>query len=324
LASVRRYPYSVPAVADDTIKRRLVFSAWADAIEKQPFDRLAAADALASLAPDDVVLEHGEALTAVELIRRGSEDKSTRLRLLALHDAKSAPSSWRVGEGASVIDLADGRYSAFITHVSLWPNKIVTHDAHANAPGLGRLGIYLHHQTTQKVLFRALYEQGLADQLADLKGIRGLEVGIHSPHKAQNNGAGMVESLLPSLAKKVPSLRVSMGMGRRGARDAYLDPEVAELVYEVSDKAEQLFDSFKVSGKSKTIKTPKGQPKTVTINMLSQRLNVEAELPRDAENPSMPDEKELFKAVTLANRELKDGGALAAAVEARLVLDQQL
>jgi hypothetical protein len=311
-------------VADNkTIKRRLVFSAWADAIEKQPFDRLAAADAVSNLAADEVVLEHGEALTAVEVIRRGTDDKSTRLRLLALHDAASAPSSWRAGEGASVIDLADGRYSAFITHVSLWPNKIAVHDHHANAPGLGRLAAYFHHLTEQKVVFRALYEQGLADQLKDLDGLRGLEVGIHTPHKAQSIGNGMVENLLPKLAKKVPSLRVSLGMGRRGPRDAYIDPEVAQLVYEVSDKAEQFFDSFKVSGKSKTVKTPKGQPKTVTINMLSQRLNVEAELPRDGQNPSIPEEVALFKAITKANRELRDSGALAAAEEARLVLEQQ-
>jgi hypothetical protein len=310
-------------MAENTIRRRLVFSAWADTTEKSPFDRLAAADVLADLSPDEVVLEHGEALTAVELVRRGTDTKSTRVRLFALHDAKSAPSTWRVGEGASVIDLADGRYSAFITHVSIWPNKIVTHDAHANAPGLGRLSAYLHHLTGQKMTIRALYEQGLVEQLEDLIGIRGLEIGIHNPHKAQGAGAGMVESLLPSFAKKVPSLRVSMGMGRKGPRDAYLDPEVADLVYEISDKAEQLFDSLKVSGKSKTIKTPKGEPKTITVNMLSQRLCIEADLPREVDNPGLPEEDELFKAVTRAKRELQESGALEAAVEARMVLDQQ-
>ena len=91
-------------MTDGTLKRRLVFSAWADAIEKRPVDRIAAAEALSNLEPDEVVLEHGEALTAVEVIKRGSEDKPTRLRLLALHDATSAPSAWRAGEGASVIE----------------------------------------------------------------------------------------------------------------------------------------------------------------------------------------------------------------------------
>ncbi len=310
-------------MADDSIKRRLVFSAWADAVEKQPFDRLAAAKAIAALPPEDVVLEHGEALTAVEVIQQGTDEKPTRFRLLALHDAKSAPSAWRVGEGASLIDLADGRYSAFMTHVSLWPNMIAAHDAHANAPGLGRLGAYLHHLASQKVMFRALYEQGLADQLADLKGIRGLEIGIHSPHKRQQVDDGMIGSLLPRLGKKVPSMRISFGMGLKGPRDAYIDPEIADVVYEISDKAEQLFDSFKVKGKSKTAKTAKGAPKTVTVNMLSQRLCVEVELPRSAANPSVPEQRDLFKAITRGKRELDESGALAAAVEARLVLDQQ-
>jgi hypothetical protein len=310
-------------VTDNTIPRRIIFSAWADASENDPFDRLAAADALAALPHEEAVLEHGPALTAVELIRRGDETKSTRLRLLALHDARSAPSSWRAGEGASVIDFANGRYSAFITHVSIWPNKIVAHDHHANAPGLGRLGVYLWHRAEQKVRFRALYEQDLVEQLEDLDGIRGLEIGIHTPHKAQTSTDGMVGALLPRLAPKVPSFRVGMTMGRKGPQDAYLDPEVAELVYEISDQAEQLFDSFKITGKSKTEKTPKGRPKTITINMLSKRLNVELDLPRDTENPSVPQEAALFKAATNAKRELQDGGDLAAAVEARLALDQQ-
>jgi hypothetical protein len=310
-------------VADDTIKRRLVFSAWADGLQKRPFDRFAAADAIATLDPKDVVLEHGDALTAVELIRKGDEQKSTRFRLLALHDARSAPSSWGVGQGASLINLADGQYSAFITHVAVFPNKIAVHDGHANAPGLGRLGGYLHHKANQKVVFRALYEQGLADQLQDLDGIRGLEVGIHSPHKSQVTDTGLVGGLISKLSSKVPALHVKMGMGRRGPRDAYVDPEIADLVYEISDKAEQLFDSFVVKGKSKTIKTPAGNPKTVSINMLSQRLSLDTELTRDARNPSTPDEKALFKAITRARKELQDSGALAAAVEARMLLDAQ-
>ena len=88
-------------------RRRLVFSAWANAVEKHPFDRLAAAKALSELAPDELVLEHGEALTAVELIENGSDDKPTRLRLLALHDAANAPTSAH-GQGASLINLGDG------------------------------------------------------------------------------------------------------------------------------------------------------------------------------------------------------------------------
>lgn len=312
----------VSLVAADTLKRRIIFSAWADTVEKQPFDRLAAAEMLSTLEPDEVVLEHGEALTAVELIQKGTENKPTRLRLLALHDAANAPSAWGPGQGASLIDLGADQYSAFITHVSLWPNRIAAHDAHANAPGLGRLATYLHRLTDQKVAFRALYEQGLTDQLEDLVGVRGVEFAIHSPHKTQT-AEGMFGSLIPRLAPKAPSIRVSLGMGRRGPRDAYLDPEIAETVHDLADKAEQFFDSLKIRGKSKTITTEAGRPATVEVNLLSHRLSVDEQVPRDGDNPSVPEPKALFKAVTRARNRLQDSGALAKAVEARVLLDQQ-
>lgn len=312
----------VGRMASETLKRRIVFSAWADTSERHPFDRLAAADALNKLGDDEVVLEHGEALTAVEVIQKGSPDKPTRLLLLALHDAASAPSAWGAGQGASLINLGDDEYSAFITHVSLWENKIAAHDAHANAPGLGRLASYLWQRAGQRVTFRSLYEQGLADQLEDLDGVRAVDVAIHSPHKAQN-ASGLIGSVIAQLRPKAPAIRVSLGMGRRGPRDAYLDPEIADAVHEVADKAEQLFDTLRIRGKSKTVKTEAGNPKTVEINLLSHRLQVAVELQRDVANPAVPDRKALFKAVTSARKELQDSGALKAAEEARTLLDQQ-
>jgi len=309
-------------VATGTLKRKIVFSAWADTVEKQPFDRLAAAEALGGLKPDELVLDHGDALTAVELIEKGTQEEPTRLRLLALHDAANAPSAWGPGHGAHLINLGADQYSAFITHVSLWANKIAAHDAHANAPGLGRLASYLQRLADQKVMFRALYEQGLADQLEDLAGVRGVEFAIHNPHKVQT-AEGMVGSLIGHLAPRAPSIRVRLGMGRRGPRDAYLDPEIAEKVHDFADKAEQFFDSLVIRGTSKTTKTEAGRPKTVEINLLSHRLSVEEQLPRDSDNPSVPDETALFRAVTRARNQLNGRGALAKAVEARILLDQQ-
>lgn len=304
------------------LQRKLTFSAWADASESASFDRIAAAEAMRDLDLDEQVLRHGDALTAVEVIQVGTSEKPTRLQLLALHDAETAPSAWGPGQGATVIDLGQGRYSAFITHVSIWPSKIAAHDGHANAPGLGRLSTYLAQQAEERVVFRALYEQGLSEQLDDLEGIRGVAFGIYSPHKKQA-ASGMVESLLPRLAPKVPAVRVSLGMSRRSPRDAYLPPELADEVFELADKAEQFFDALKIRGRSKTVKTPAGKPKTVEVNLLSQRLHVPVEVPRDAENLSVPDRKQVFRALSRAHRELQASGKLAAAVEARILLDEQ-
>src|SRR4051794_16411061 len=182
-----------------TLKRHLTFSAWADAVKKEHFDPTAAAVELAEIEDDDLVFKHGDALTAVEVVDDGSDGGPVKLRLLALHDADNAPSSWGPGAGATQVDYGDGRYSAFFTHVVIWDDKVVAHDAHANAPGLGRLAEYIRANTEkQRVVFRALYEQGLADQLADLDGVRTVEYGIYRPHKVQQaRSQGLFGSLLP-------------------------------------------------------------------------------------------------------------------------------
>jgi hypothetical protein len=307
-------------MGDEDLTRRLTFSAWADLSEKHPFNRLAAAEALSKLKPADLVFGHTDALTAVELVQKGDASTPTYLQLLALHDAQSAPSSWGPGQGASLINLGTGQYSAFITHVAIWDNKIVAHDAHANAPGLGRLAAYLMDKAEGRVAFRALYEQGLANQLSDLEGLRGLDFAIHNPHKLQN-ATGMLGSLIPQVSSKVPSIQVSVGMGRRGPRDAYLPDDIAKDVHEIADKAEQLFDTLKIKGKSKTEKTPAGKPKTVELNLLSHRLHVVRELPRDKDNPGIPDQAAVFGALSSAHDELRTTEALEKAVEARLLLD---
>ncbi len=110
-------------------------------------------------------------------------------------------------------------------------------------------------------------------------------------------------------------------MSRKDPRDAYLDDEVAAELLEIADDAEHFFDSMRIRGRSKTEKTPAGSPKTVEINLLSQRLQVERELHSDPENPSLPDQAEAFAALDAARTVLAGDGRLQAAVEARLAFD---
>lgn len=320
-ASVRGRVYCRAMV--DTLKRKLTFSAWADGVQKEHFNPVAAAESLVGIDEDEQVHEHGESLTAVEVINDGSGGDPVMLRLLALHDADNAPSSWGPGAGASEVDFGDGRYSAFFAHVVIWDDKVLAHDAHPNAPGLGRLAEYIRSMTDQRVLFRALYEQGLADQLSDLEGVRSVEYGIYRPSKLQNARAeGLFGSLLPD-RDAVPSFRVSLGMGRKSKRDAYLPPDLADEVVQLTDRAEQLFDSLVISGKSKTRKTSAGNPQTVSVNLLSQRLHVVADLPRDPDNRSAVEESAAFDALVNARAELDADDKITDAEEARVLLDQQ-
>jgi hypothetical protein len=306
----------------NSIKRRITFVAWASASEKRPFDLDEAISGLASVPPADQVFEHGEMLTAVDHVSSLTDNRPARLRLLALHDADNAPSEWGPGAGATHIKLAAGCYTAFFTHVVIWPDKIAAFDRYANAPGLGRLAAYIKEQTGERVIFRALYEQGLKQQLEDLSGYRSIEYGVHDPHKKIALAAsGAIGSLLPRAWQMIPSIRVRVGMGRRGRRDAYLDDGLHDDVVAMSDAAEEFFDSLIISGPSKTRRTSSGGPQKIDVNLLSQRLQAEVDLPRDSVIPSLPKRSELFKAIRDVRREFDHSGKLEEAVEARIALD---
>ncbi len=309
-------------MASAGVKRKLSFVAWANPVEGEEFDRIAAARALKQIPANQRVLEHGDALTAVEVVKVGKENRPTRLQLLALHDASNRPSAYGPSSGTSTITVGDDEYTAFVTHVSIWDDNIAAFDSYGNAPGMGRLAHYLWKKVEERAVFRALYDQSLAEKLKDLDGIRGVKYSIHTPHKANQSGdEGLLGGLTSKLSKKVPSFQVSMGMGQYGPNDAYLDPEVADEVLSLVDEAEHFFDSLIIKGRSKTERTAAGNPKTVTINLLSQRLQVEQELPRDGDNPSLPDRDAVFSALAKAYSGLKSDGRLADAVEARAALE---
>jgi hypothetical protein len=305
------------------LARKLTFSVWAHGVTKERFHPAEAAAELAAMDTSELVLAHGDSLTAVEVVDEGSGGGPVKLRLLALHDADSAPSSWGPGSGATQVDFGDGRYSAFFTHIVIWDDKVVAHDVHPNAPGIGRLAEYIRAKTAkQRVVFRALYEQGLAEQLADLEGIRTVEYGIYRPQKMQQaRSQGLFETLLPD-RPDVPSLRVSLGMGRKSKRDAYLPPDLADEVVRLADNAEQFFDSLTIRGKSKTRTTAAGNPQTVTLNLLSCRLHVTTELPRDTAIRSAVAADAAFQALVDARRSLDADGKIEHAVEARFLIDE--
>jgi hypothetical protein len=302
-------------------KRRLVFYAWADTSERFPFERLVAAAEVDGLETSKVVLDKdGETPTAVEIVEVGTGTSPTHLLLHALHGPENRPSEWGPGEGARTIDIGPDRFTAFTSHVAIWRDKVAAMDTHANAPGLGRLSNYFWKQAKQRVAFRPLYRQGTAERLRDLDGIRGVDFSIHDPHKIeQARKRGMIRSVLPQ--RKFPSVHVTAGMSRKEPRDAYIDDELASELFEIADSAEQYFDRITIRGLSKTERTPKGQKKTVEINLLSERLQREATLDPEPENPSLPERTGVFSALGAARQALDATGELQDAAEARLSLD---
>lgn len=302
--------------------RRLVFYAWANSNEDHPFQRIAGAEALVALPENEIVLDHGDDyLTAVEVVDVGNEHAPTKLLLHALHGPGSRPSAWGPGEGARSISIGDNQYTAFSSHVAIWGDSIAALDAHANAPGLGRLSRYFMRRAEERVVFRALFDQDAARRLEDLDGIRGVDFAIHDAHKIERARAnGMLSELIPK--KKFPSIQVSAGMSQKDAHDDYIDDAVAEEFFELADHAEEFFDRVKIRGLSKTLRTKTDKKQSITVNLLTERLAVTKGLDADIENPSMPERDGVFLALDTARNELEaDGDKLVQAAEARLAFD---
>lgn len=309
-------------MSTNVIKRGLTFVAWADASERKPVDLDVLKNQLQQNNPEEQVLAHGGALTAIDQFKCDAAGVQ-RFQLLALHDAENAPSEWGPGAGATPISLKQGCYTAFITHVMIWPDRVAAFDRHPNAPGLSRLATYVKERAGERIVFRALYERDLKARLEDLRGARGIEYSIHDPHKraalARQNG--MFASLLPTVSQRVPTVRVAIGMGRKGPRDAYLPDELHDQVIEMADHAEEFFDSLIIGGHSKSEVSASGKPKSVKINLLSERLQIDADLPRSADMPNLPERKAVYRALRAARQQLDQSGRLQDAVEARMVLD---
>lgn len=306
-----------------TVARRIIFSAWASVSLKHPFDIEAALDEFKPLSGKDVILEQNEALTAAVVLQRPSGDDPALIQLLALRDYENRPINWGPGSNPEPITIGEDQYTADITHVAIWQDKIVAHDAYTNAPGLARLSAYMRDKGNQRVVFPPLYDPGLTQQLKDLEGLRRVEYGIHTPSKVQHaSSSGFLSDLIPSaFGEKVPSLRVSLGMSRRSPRDAYLDDSVSDPVLKAVEHAEQFFDTLQISGKSKTQTTPAGNPKTVVLNLLKHRIQTSREIARIEGGGNLPDPDAVYEALIAARKETDQNGRLSKAVEARAVVD---
>jgi hypothetical protein len=197
------------------------------------------------------------------------------------------------------VDFGEGRYSAFFTHVAIWSDKVVGHDVHPNAPGLGRLGEYIRANSDQRVIFRALYEQGLADSSRTSKACGPSSTASTARIRSSRR---RTRGCSAHCSRTVPTCPLSASRwewGRKSRRDAYLPPDLADEVVGLADKAEQFFDALVIRGKSKTQKTAAGNPRTVEVNLLSRRLHVPVDLPRDPANRSAVEQSTAFSALTV-------------------------
>lgn len=294
------------------LKRRLIFHRWGSVLGRPDFNPPAVASSLMGsvLADSDfAILDDGEAVTAVEVVDVGSENSPTNLRLFALRGANDRPFKWDSAGSVSPISLRDHEYPADVSHVSLWPDGVCAHDYAKNVPRVSRLSLFLRRKLNSHVKFDALYREDMVEKLKAMEGhMRSVEVAMTQRHP---DGSGAVfGTLIPeNFGRRAPSIRFTLGMGRYGPRDRYLDRETEEQVIALAERADDFVSNMIIRGKNHA------SGRVEAINLLHERLQVEAEFRHSTSVASMPDPGEVFLALDSAYKAFQRDGKIDSAVQ---------
>ncbi|MGW1136968.1 hypothetical protein [Streptomyces zhihengii] len=294
------------------LKRSLVFHRWGSVHGKPNFNpRDVATNLINTVAADSdfAILDSGDAVTAVEVVDVGTGDSPTNFRLFALRGAEDRPFKWDSAGSVSPISLRDHEYPADVSHVSLWPNGICANDSEKNVPRISRLSLFLRRKLASYVTFDALYRKDMIDKLNAMKGqMRSVEVAMVQQHG--DNANGVFGTLIPeNFGRRAPSIRFTLGMGRYGPRDRYLDSETEEQVFALAEQADDFVSNMIIRGRNHA------SGRVETVNLLHERLQIQAEFRNSASVPSMPDPGEVFSALDSAYKEFQRDGKIASAVQ---------
>lgn len=293
------------------LKRRLIFHRWGSVSGKPDFKPQEVASALAAAVATDsgfAIYDDGETVTAVEVATVGVGTEPTNLRLFALRGANNRPFKWSAGS-VSPISLGSHEYPGDVSHVSIWPDGICAHDYARDAPRLSRLSLFLRRKVSSHVKFDALYREDMLDKLKAMEGqMRSVEVAMTRRHP--DTSGQVFGNLIPeSFGRRAPSIRFTLGMGRYGPRDSYLDGQTEEEVFALAEQADDYVTNMIIRGRNRST------GHVETINLLQERLQVEGEFASNATVPSMPNESEVFSALDQAYKTFHRDGKIASAVQ---------
>ncbi|MGC5363059.1 hypothetical protein ACPXCE_15465 [Streptomyces sp. DT24] len=197
-----------------------------------------------------------------------------------------------------------------MSHVSLWPDGVCAHDYAKDVPRISRLSTYLRRKLRVYVKFDSLFREDMAEKLRSMEGqMRSVEVAM-TERRPDDNGGGVFGTLLPeNFGQKAPSLRFTLGMGRYGPRNRYLDGETEEQVFALAEQADDQVTNMIIRGRSSV------SGRVETINLLHERLQVEAEFRQSASVASMPDQGEVFYELDAAYKNFQRDGKFSSAVQ---------
>ncbi|MEV0991835.1 hypothetical protein [Streptomyces sp. NPDC049949] len=294
------------------LKRSLIFHRWGSLAGKPEFvPSQVAASLVAAISTDSdfAILDAGDAVTAVEVMNIGVGSEPTNLRLFALRGADDRPFKWDSQGSVSPISLRDSEYPADVSHVSIWPDGTCAHDYAKNVPRISRLSVFLRRKLNSHVKFDALYREDMLEKLKAMEGqMRSVEVAMTRRGGAASGG-GTFGTLIPaSFGEKAPSVRFTLGMGRYGPRDRYLDDETEEQIFSLAEQADDFVSNMIIRGRSRVT----GQVES--INLLQERLQVPVEVRQSAAVSSMPEPSDVFLELDQAYKGFLRDGKIASAV----------
>ncbi|MBA3743182.1 hypothetical protein [Sporichthya sp.] len=290
------------------LQRRLVFERWSSLPGQ---DRFAPHDVCARLAariaqdPEIALLQDREIATGIEVLRVGSDEEMSVIRLMALRTPDKRPLQWEPGTPLSPLQLLDRQYPADVTYMVLWPDGYAAQDLHGHAPRFGRLAHYLRKHLDEHVGFEPLFQPDTFARLMRMRGqLRRVEIAINKPEPPDLQ-PGAFRTLIPAVfGHTAPSVRVEIGVGRHSPRDRYLDLATEEAVIAMAQEGTDAVSSMTIKGRDP------GTGASTTVNLLHERLQEVADLPRDTRVPGMPEMATTVTAFRDARQRLDESGEL--------------
>jgi hypothetical protein len=291
------------------VQRRVVFYKWRNIPSKEAFNPEVAWTALRRRIEDEpeyAVLQGSEGATAAQSVDNANlGSRAVYFQLFALRGEDQHPMRFEPGKPLSRLPLGVGEYTADVSHVAVWPDGIAAHDYARNMPRPTRLSYFLREKLGSYVSFEPLYQPDMVERLRAMRGqLRGFSLGLTNQDYSPANASTM-STLLPALfGSRAPSVKVTLGMGRHGPRNRYLDGAIEDAVLEIAENQYDAIDSLVVRG----VNPATG--KVDTVNLLSERLQRQVQLESDTSIPSMPSAESAFQELEESYRSFSASGDL--------------
>jgi hypothetical protein len=299
------------------LKRKLVFYRWTSVAGRPAFDPTAVADRLAGEIHADrsyQLIDKDGVITAVEVVSTGDSREPAKFRLLALRGEEDRPFKWDPNSSIGPISLLANEYPADATHVSIWPDGYCAHDLGRYSPRVSRLAFFLRQKMQEYVQFDPLYNEEAFRRLEEMAGqLRAFDLAMTKPEYSTRE-RGTFGRLWPAVAgEELPSVRVTLGMGRYGPKDRYIDQDLEEELMELARNASDLLTGMVVRGRNKRTN------RMEQVNLLTEKLSAEVEVPARADIPSAPRVDSVFFELEQAYKNYKRDGTFETTSTAELM-----